>query len=117
MSSAAIATVTPIIHANVNSPLRWRGLTVGGRIYALCLGLILITSAVATIGYLGLSSQGQALLQYIRVSHPTANAVRWRVESPRGRRPMSTVAENGAEDEVKFINDHNKLAMDAIAAA
>ncbi|MGD0105571.1 MAG: HAMP domain-containing methyl-accepting chemotaxis protein [Rhodopila sp.] len=117
MSSAAIAAVTPVIQ-NISPPLRRSfGLSVGGRIYALCLGLILITVGVATLGYLGLSGQGQSLKQYIRVSEATKAAVNVGYEFTRVRRHVAIFAENESDEEIKFLNDHNKMAMDAIAAA
>jgi methyl-accepting chemotaxis protein len=117
MSSAAVAIVAPMFQDSTLPLRRFRGLSVGGRIYALCLGLILITVAVATLGYLGLSGQGRSLTQYIRVSEATKAAVSVGYEFTRVRRHVAIFAENGAEVEIKFLNDHNKLAMDAIAAA
>jgi methyl-accepting chemotaxis protein len=117
MSSAAITAVAPLIQVSAPPGRRSRSLSVGGRIYALCLGLILITVAVATLGYLGLSGQGQSLHQYIRVSEATNAAINVGYEFTRVRRHVAIFAENGSETEVKFLNDHNKMAMDAIAAA
>jgi methyl-accepting chemotaxis protein len=117
MSSAAVATVASVVEDRTLPVRRSRGLSVGGRIYALCLGLILITVAVAALGYLGLSGQSQSLQQYIRVSTATKAAVSVGYEFTRVRRHVAIFAENGSDTEIKFLNDHNKLAMDAIKEA
>jgi methyl-accepting chemotaxis protein len=117
MSSAAAATVGSIPDGKAALVRRTRGLSVGGRIYALCLGLILITVGVAALGYLGLSAQGQSLQQYIRVSTATKAAVNVGYEFTRVRRHVAIFAENGLDSEVKFLNEHNKLAVDAINEA
>jgi methyl-accepting chemotaxis protein len=117
MSSAAIATDSRLVNDRPVNRGRWPSLSVGGRIYALCLGLILITVGVAGLGYFGLAGQGQSLKQYIRVSEATQNALNVGYEFTRVRRHVAIFVENGAEDEIKFLNDHNKAAADAIAAA
>jgi methyl-accepting chemotaxis protein len=116
MSSAAIAVVAPMMLES-SMLRRKRGLSVGGRIYGVCLGLILITVAVAALGYLGLADQGQSLTQYIRVSDATKSAVRVGYEFTRVRRHVAIFAENGSDVEIKFLIEHNKLAMDAIKKA
>ena len=117
MSSAMTAPAGILVENRASSGRRWPSLSVGGRIYALCLGLILITVGVATLGYLGLAGQGQSLHQYIRVSEATKSAVNVGYEFTRVRRHVAVFAETGGEDEIKFLHDHNKLAMDAIMAA
>jgi hypothetical protein len=75
MSSASIAAGAPLVLDSPVTRRRWPSLSVGGRIYALCPGLILITVGVATLGYCGLAGQGKSLGQYIRVSEATKEAV------------------------------------------
>jgi methyl-accepting chemotaxis protein len=119
MSTGSMAA--PVPHPAASQPgapaPRIRGLSVGGRIYALCLMLLLITGGVAFMGYSGLGELAGSLRQYIRVSAATVDAVDIGWEFTRVRRHMAMFAESGTPEEIRFFADHLKNANAALAGA
>ncbi|PZW46987.1 methyl-accepting chemotaxis protein [Humitalea rosea] len=115
MSTAASVSSLPPGTTDLAPARLSRSLKLGTRIYGLSAGLILIVAVIAAIGYVGLERQGNALLDYIRVSQATEGTLRFGWEFTRVRRHMANFVSDGSPVEARFIPEHNQIAGEQIA--